>query len=356
MERELCRRRGRRGGRRLHPQTPAVLSRRATDRGRQPPAAGVSRRSRRRVRPRVGRPPLRRDPTAPVSTASGWDRRTHDSRGSSRLRAGVTSRCRSTSASRRGTVSRATSAYPTSCSRSCCACSVTPASPGPPSAPVGRSAPGTSNEPRHVDRMAPAVGLRPRRGQALRRERACVRAVADRSMHALRGLYPVEEDRYLRLSVERNRDIIGWALVLDTQMSDAKYFGDARWLDCGLPCRARRFRSSCWQPTEYLSRRKSIDRLQPASSAVGVALKSAGYERGPLQLLLLLLARDCRSTRASEQGVGGSDSPQPDGDGEGRRWRVLISDRPVLVPHCALSHSVRGRAATHRTRDRRVFT
>jgi hypothetical protein len=52
--------------------------------------------------------------------------------------------------------------------------------------------------------------------------------VADRRMSALRQLYPPEDGRYLRLTVEDNDRVVGWALVLDTQMIRDKHFGDLR--------------------------------------------------------------------------------------------------------------------------------
>jgi hypothetical protein len=52
--------------------------------------------------------------------------------------------------------------------------------------------------------------------------------VGDRRAAALELLYPSSDARYRRLIVRRNGDAIGWALVLDTEMRDDKYFGNLR--------------------------------------------------------------------------------------------------------------------------------
>jgi hypothetical protein len=107
--------------------------------------------------------------------------------------------------------------------------------------------------------------------------------VADRSAATLDLLYPEGEERYLRLVVERGDAIVGWAVVLDTQMRDDKYFGDLRvgsLADC--------FASPEDAPAvvaaadDFLSRR-GVDivvsnQLHPAWCA---ALEAAGYESGP---------------------------------------------------------------------------
>jgi hypothetical protein len=52
--------------------------------------------------------------------------------------------------------------------------------------------------------------------------------VGDRRAAALNCLYPERERKYLRLLVERGGSVIGWAVLLDTQMRDDKYFGNMR--------------------------------------------------------------------------------------------------------------------------------
>lgn len=107
--------------------------------------------------------------------------------------------------------------------------------------------------------------------------------VADRRASALQRLYPRDEGRYLRLAVERGDRIIGWAVVLDTQMTDDKYFGDMRVgsiADCfAAPEDAYPVVSAA---DAFLSER-GVDiivsnQLHPQWCE---ALKAAGYESGP---------------------------------------------------------------------------
>jgi hypothetical protein len=107
--------------------------------------------------------------------------------------------------------------------------------------------------------------------------------VADRSLRALRRLYPAEEERYLRLAVEKDGRFVGWALVLDTQMSGDKYFGEMRVgsiADCfAAPDDAYAVVSAA---DEFLSQR-GVDlvvstQLHPRWRE---ALTAAGYESGP---------------------------------------------------------------------------
>jgi len=51
---------------------------------------------------------------------------------------------------------------------------------------------------------------------------------AVRDCETLRILYPKEKSRFLRLRVKEGQKIIGWAVLLDTQMSGHKQFGDMR--------------------------------------------------------------------------------------------------------------------------------
>jgi hypothetical protein len=52
--------------------------------------------------------------------------------------------------------------------------------------------------------------------------------VGDRRSAALSCLYPEQETRYVRLLVEKGGSVIGWAVLLDTQMQDDKHFGSMR--------------------------------------------------------------------------------------------------------------------------------
>jgi hypothetical protein len=52
--------------------------------------------------------------------------------------------------------------------------------------------------------------------------------IAARDARALNTLYPAADGRFIRLRVTRDGTIAGWALLLNTQMSSHKQFGDLR--------------------------------------------------------------------------------------------------------------------------------
>ncbi len=58
--------------------------------------------------------------------------------------------------------------------------------------------------------------------------KAGYRFVAVRDSGVLNVLYPTSSDRYQRLKVSRDGRVIGWAVVLDTQMTNHKQFGAMR--------------------------------------------------------------------------------------------------------------------------------
>jgi hypothetical protein len=107
--------------------------------------------------------------------------------------------------------------------------------------------------------------------------------VGDRGEHALSRLYPTDENRFIRLAVARDEQVVGWAVVLDTQMRDNKYFGDMRVgsiADCfAAPDDAPLIVAAA---DEFLTRR-GVDivvtnQLHPRWCD---ALQMIGYERGP---------------------------------------------------------------------------
>jgi hypothetical protein len=107
--------------------------------------------------------------------------------------------------------------------------------------------------------------------------------IGDRSAAALRVNYPADEPRYLRLVVERRGAVVGWALVLDTQMRDAKYFGNLRVgsiADCLAP--PEDAPAVVVAATEHLIAR-GVDLIvsNQLHADWRAALETAGYERGP---------------------------------------------------------------------------
>jgi hypothetical protein len=107
--------------------------------------------------------------------------------------------------------------------------------------------------------------------------------VGDRSAAALDLLYPPEDERFIRLLVQRAGRPVGWAVLLDTRMRDDKYFGDLRvgsLVDCfAAPEDAF---SVVAAADEHLSRR-GVDLVasNQLHTAWCDALEQAGYQRGP---------------------------------------------------------------------------
>jgi hypothetical protein len=52
--------------------------------------------------------------------------------------------------------------------------------------------------------------------------------VGDRRAAPLNSLYPEDEPKYIRVSVEKQGRVVGWAVLLDTEMHDDKHFGNLR--------------------------------------------------------------------------------------------------------------------------------
>jgi hypothetical protein len=82
-------------------------------------------------------------------------------------------------------------------------------------------------------RVAPAVsGFVPRfdsfADDLIAENVAAYALVGDRRAEALNSWYPEDNSIYQRLLVKDSGKGIGWAVVLDTQMKDHKYFGDLR--------------------------------------------------------------------------------------------------------------------------------
>jgi hypothetical protein len=107
--------------------------------------------------------------------------------------------------------------------------------------------------------------------------------VGDRRAAALNCIYPKDDERYIRLMVERNDEVIGWAVVLDTAMRDHKYFGQMRvgsLADCFADPEAAR--SVVAAADDFLTQR-GVDiavsnQFHPAWCS---ALEAANYETGP---------------------------------------------------------------------------
>jgi hypothetical protein len=143
--------------------------------------------------------------------------------------------------------------------------------------------------------------------------------VGDRRVATLRRVYPAEEDRYIRLAVVRKVDTIGWALVLDTQMKNHKYFGDMRVgsiADCfAAPNDALLVVGAA---DEFLKRR-GVDivvsnQLHPRWCD---ALETVGYERGPSNFFFYFSEELAKRLGAIADWERGAHLNRGDGEGPG---------------------------------------
>ena len=107
--------------------------------------------------------------------------------------------------------------------------------------------------------------------------------IAVRDSSTLNILYPIGNDRFIRLKITENDKTIGWAVVLDTRMSNHKQFGNMRVgsiIDClSLPENADEVLACV---SKFLEK-KGVDLIVSNQSHVSwcKALKNAGYFNGP---------------------------------------------------------------------------
>ena len=112
--------------------------------------------------------------------------------------------------------------------------------------------------------------------------------IAARDSETLNTLYPVSNPRFLRLRVLRGLHTVGWAVVLNTQMSGHKHFGNLRVasiVDClALPEDAT---SVIHQATNYLVGFKpDIIVSNQSSLSWRKSLTGSGFVRGPSNFVL----------------------------------------------------------------------
>jgi hypothetical protein len=107
--------------------------------------------------------------------------------------------------------------------------------------------------------------------------------VGVRDADVLNILYPPGNRRFIRLKVIEDGDAIGWAVLLDTKMSDDKYFGGMRVgsiVDClALPKNAAKVMAAA----ERVLAQRNVDLMLSNQSHPdwAGALKTAGFFQGP---------------------------------------------------------------------------
>lgn len=155
--------------------------------------------------------------------------------------------------------------------------------------------------------------------------------VADRRMSAVRQLYPPQDGRYLRLTVEENDRVIGWALVLDTKMTRNRHFGDMRVgsiVDCfSAPADAHAVISVA---DAFLTQR-GVDivvsnQLHPQWCQ---ALEAAGYEAGPSNFLFYYSEELAERLDSSEKWTERIHINRGDGEGPGQLLERKPSQKEV---------------------------
>jgi hypothetical protein len=112
--------------------------------------------------------------------------------------------------------------------------------------------------------------------------------IAVRDNETLNRLYPPREAKFHKLRISRQGKLLGWAVVLDTQMQRHKQFGNMRVgsiVDClGAPEDAA-FIARC--SSRFLEKR-GVDLIvsNQTSSAWGGAMIASGFLRGPTNFIL----------------------------------------------------------------------
>lgn len=120
------------------------------------------------------------------------------------------------------------------------------------------------------------------------KDRYSLVAVRDRA--TLDRLYPSSDQRFYRLLISRGGKPVGWAVMLDTQMSGHKHFGNMR-VGTIVDCLAEpEMASLVVRCATSLLEQREVDLIvsNQANSAWGKALQAAGYLTGPSNFILAL--------------------------------------------------------------------
>jgi hypothetical protein len=130
-------------------------------------------------------------------------------------------------------------------------------------------------------------------------------------------LYPKDRDRFIRLKVLQDRKVIGWAVVLTTQMSGHKHFGDMKVgsiVDClALQQDARLVIETA---TDYLES-AGVDLIVSNQSAHAwrQALQKAGYLTGPSNFIFVASKELTRLTEPLDLNLSRIHLNRGDGEG-----------------------------------------
>lgn len=107
--------------------------------------------------------------------------------------------------------------------------------------------------------------------------------MAVRDSTTLNILYPRESYRFIRLKILRGADLIGWAVVLDTQMQNHNYFGNMRVGSIGDCLALPENASNVIQAATIFLEARRVDLMisNQSHSSWCAALVDSGFRRGP---------------------------------------------------------------------------
>jgi hypothetical protein len=111
-----------------------------------------------------------------------------------------------------------------------------------------------------------------------------------RDSETLNRLYPACDERFIRLRISREGRLLGWAVLLDTQMRGHKQFGNMR-IGSIVDCLASPDDAlSIVRCSSSLLEQRGVDMIvsNQTSLAWGKAFVAAGYLRGPSNFILAL--------------------------------------------------------------------
>jgi hypothetical protein len=106
--------------------------------------------------------------------------------------------------------------------------------------------------------------------------------IADRSGDALNILYPPDKN-FVCLKITREGEVLGWAVLLDTQMRDNKYFGNLRVGTIADGFAAPEHAAQVIQAGTQILEERGVDLTiaNHSNTAWGTAFLSNGYFKGP---------------------------------------------------------------------------
>lgn len=140
---------------------------------------------------------------------------------------------------------------------------------------------------------------------------------AVRDQKVLNALYPRQNPTYLKLRVSRGTRVVGWAVVLDTQMAQHKYFGDMR-LGSIADCFADPVDAPAvvYAASRFLLHR-GVDMIVSNQShdAWGQALRRSGFFAGPSNFLFAASQALAKTIEPLKATISHAHINRGDGDG-----------------------------------------